>query len=207
MATLQELDAWGNLESLDIYGNLEALDALAIRTAESSVSTAITTTSSTSIVLVFSGNVTGATSIAAQAAFIAHMTASGSLVITSTAEPKRLQHYTASAAFTASSTGDAVAVQHVDANVDVSSVATSGTSVTFVMLGAETFEVAAEAIGEIMGEKWILVADGTETWSDVSVGSETWTETEDGTETWVDVAAGAEVWVKSTDGTETWYRQ
>ena len=228
MATLQELDHWGNLEALDVYGNLEYLDNVSIKTSDGSASTAITTaslieklrtfTATSSVVVTVSvdrfgrirpqdGEAIGAASVAAQCAFIAHMSASGALVVTSTAQPQRLQHYTASVDVLATSTADAIRVQHESGAVDVSISATSGTSVIFVIVGASTFDVAVEAIGEILGEKWTVTADGTETWATTAAGSEVWTNTTDGTETWTDATVGAEVWTDTTDGTENWYRQ
>lgn len=228
MATLQELDHWGNLEALDVYGNLEYLDNVSIKTSDGSASTAITTaslieklrtfTATSSVVVTVSvdrfgrirpqdGEAIGAASVAAQCAFIAHMSASGALVVTSTAQPQRLQHYTASVDVLATSTADAFRLQHDSGAVDVSISATSGTSVIFVIVGASTFDVAVEAIGEILGEKWTVTADGTETWATTAAGSEVWTNTTDGTETWTDATVGAEVWTDTTDGTENWYRQ
>ena len=228
MATLQELDHWGNLEALDVYGNLEYLDNVSIKTSDGSASTAITTaslieklrtfTATSSVVVTVSvdrfgrirpqdGEAIGAASVAAQCAFIAHMSASGALVVTSTAQPQRLQHYTASVDVLATSTADVKAVLSDSASVDVSISATSGTSVIFVIVGASTFDVAVEAIGEILGEKWTVTADGTETWATTAAGSEVWTNTTDGTETWTDATVGAEVWTDTTDGTENWYRQ
>lgn len=228
MATLQELDHWGNLEALDVYGNLDYLDNVSIKTSDGSASTAITTaslieklrtfTATSSVVVTVSvdrfgrirpqdGEAIGAASVAAQCAFIAHMSASGALAVTSTAQPQRLQHYTASVDVLATSTADAIRVQHESGAVDVSISATSGTSVIFVIVGASTFDVAVEAIGEILGEKWTVTADGTETWATTAAGSEVWTNTTDGTETWTDATVGAEVWTDTTDGTENWYRQ
>lgn len=228
MATLQELDHWGNLEALDVYGNLDYLDNVSIKTSDGSASTAITTaslieklrtfTATSSVVVTVSvdrfgrirpqdGEAIGAASVAAQCAFIAHMSASGALVVTSTAQPQRLQHYTASVDVLATSTADSFRLQHESGAVDVSISATSGTSVIFVIVGASTFDVAVEAIGEILGEKWTVTADGTETWATTAAGSEVWTNTTDGTETWTDATVGAEVWTDTTDGTENWYRQ
>ena len=228
MATLQELDHWGNLEALDVYGNLEYLDNVSIKTSDGSASTAISTaslieklrtfTATSSVVVTVSvdrfgrirpqdGEAIGAASVAAQCAFIAHMSASGALVVTSTAQPQRLQHYTASVDVLATSTADAFRLQHDSGAVDVSISATSGTSVIFVIVGASTFDVAVEAIGEILGEKWTVTADGTETWATTAAGSEVWTNITDGTETWTDATVGAEVWTDTTDGTENWYRQ
>ena len=228
MATLQELDHWGNLEALDVYGNLDYLDNVSIKTSDGSASTAVTTaslieklrtfTATSSVVVTVSidrfgrirpqdGEAIGAASVAAQCAFIAHMTASGALVVTSTAQPQRLQHYTASVDVLATSTADAFRLQHDSGAVDVSISATSGTSVIFVIVGASTFDVAVEAIGEILGEKWSFVDEGAETWTDYSIVSDTWTNSVTGSETWTDAELGSEVWTDTTDGTEIWYRQ
>lgn len=228
MANLQELDSWGNLESLDVYGNLEYLDNVSIKTSAGSAATAITTASlieklrtfaGTSTVAVtvsvdrfgrirpYDGEAIGAASVAAQAAFIAHMTASGSLVVTSTSDSNRLQHYTASAGLTVTSTGEPKAVLSDSASVDLSVSVTSENSVIFVIVGAETFSIAVDAIGEILGEKWSLVEDGTESWTDSSLDSSTWSDVSVESETWTEVAYGSETWAEVTDGTEIWHRQ
>ena len=64
MATLEQLDAWGNLEALDTYGNLEALDALTLHEAAAAFTASVTASTPVAYaVFVFSASVTGAASV------------------------------------------------------------------------------------------------------------------------------------------------
>jgi hypothetical protein len=42
MATLEQLDSWGDLQALDAYGNLEALDALVLHSGAATAAIALT---------------------------------------------------------------------------------------------------------------------------------------------------------------------
>ena len=105
MATLQELDQWGNLEALDTYGNLEFLDGVQVRLASASVTSTLTATSLSSVTFKMTGSVSGAASVSAVAGFIASYFASPALAATSSGSFVRVRGLDASAALETSANG------------------------------------------------------------------------------------------------------
>ena len=207
MATLQELDQWGNLDSLDVYGNLEFLDGVAVRLADASVTATVTSTSNNAVTFSISGNVTGAASVQAIAAFIASYSAAPALSATSVGVSTRIRGMDAVAPLEASANGTYKVVFLVDGSAAIVATSQAGSSVIYSFGASSTATASAIMVGEILGEKWSFVDEGTETWTDYSIVSDTWTNSVTGGETWTDAVIGSEVWTNATDGTEEWNRQ
>lgn len=207
MATLQELDSWGNLEALDVYGNLEFLDGVAIRLADASVTARVTSTSSNSVVFTVSGSVTGAAAVSAVAAFIASYSASPALSATSVGVSTRIRGMDAVAPLEASANGTYKVVFLVDGSAAIVATSESGSSAIYSFGASSTATASAIMVAEVLGEKWGLTEDGTENWTDYPIVSDTWTNSVTGSETWIDAVIGSEVWTDATDGTEEWNKQ
>lgn len=184
MATLQELDQWGNLEALDTYGNLEFLDGVQLRLASASVTSALTATSLSSVTFRMTGSVSGAASVLAVAGFIASYFASPALAATSSGSFDRIRGLDASVALETSANGVYKVVFLTDGSAAVSFTTSSGNSVTYSVTASPSMEFSATMAAEVLGEDWTEVDDGTETWTIETVGSEVWTVTTDGTEIW-----------------------
>lgn len=184
MATLQELDTWGNLEALDTYGNLEFLDGVGIRLASAAVSTSSTAIAASSVTFKVTGNVTGAASVSAIAAFIARYSASPALAATSTASFTRDRGMNAVAPLEASANGEYKVIFLVDGSANIVATTQSGNSVTYVLEASSSLEFSATMVSEILGEKWTDTDEDGETWTIEVIGSEVWTDATDGTETW-----------------------
>ena len=65
------------------------------------------------------------------------------------------------------------------------SVAADGsTQFTASGAGSVSCVITSTLTGEILGELWSVVSEGSETWSEVAAGSEVWTNISQGSEVW-----------------------
>jgi hypothetical protein len=82
------------------------------------------------------------------------------------------------------------------------------------MVSVGNYEVVAQSVvsssaqilgtGEILGEKWSIVAEENEVWSEVSAGNEMWSEVEPGDEVWSVISAGNESWTQPSVSDGNW---
>ena len=206
MATLEQLDSWGNIDALDSFGTLEQLDNLILHEASGNVSTSANATSSgirkrnvsASVPTVSTSSATGnfVILITASTASVGSVTATASFEVTvignasvsatvSAACLRILPSLDASISVDSSIAGSAILIANcigsIGTSSDVSSTANFEVFTTSTVSASATPNVTAK----IIGEDWSEVAEGSETWAIQNIGSEVWTTQNVGSEVWL----------------------
>ena len=168
MATLEELDAFGNMDSLDSFGTLEQLDNLVLHSASGAVSIAVTTTGGATRIQQASGTPSIAITSTSTSNIVLSAVGSATISITESSAATRIRTTSSMEDVTISISATASTPNMVldgSGNVTISISAESGSGLIIEMSAGETITLSAGTVGEILGEAWTVIPPGDETWS------------------------------------------
>ena len=167
MATLDELDAFGNMDALDSFGTLEQLDNLVLHSASGAVSIAVTTTGGATRIQQASGTPSIAITATSTSNSLLDVVGTATISITESSAATRIQTASSTSELAITTSASSLLIL-VPTFLPTNIVITADDNILSLRQDASAsvdITMTAGISGEVLGESWTIIPSGNETWS------------------------------------------